>query len=303
VLDAGITSAVPFRGTDWMRVVSRYGHEKGYFANQRDVNPGYFSVMRLTLLRGRLFTDRDTSSSERVVVVSESFARQAFPAEEPIGRQLDIHGPRTIVGIVKDVRYQGLDRAPVPAIYIPKAQDPSELVCLVLRTSGKREAMAAMLRQVVHEIDPTIPVLGITTIDKIVSDSVADRRFYTTTIAAFAALALLLTASGLVVIARSVAERRRELAIRSALGAESGQLVSLVIRQGLLPVILGTSAGLLLAWLGARILEQFLFEVKLHDPLVYCGVGVFTIAVAALACFLPARRVGDLQPAIVLQSE
>jgi putative ABC transport system permease protein len=202
------------------------------------------------------------------------------------------------------VRYQGLDRAPFPAIYIPKAQDPSELVCLVLRASGDSQAMAAALRRVIHEIDPMVPVMDITTIDEIISDSVAGRRFYTAIVAAFALLALVLTASGLVVvIARSVAERRRELAIRSALGAKSRQLVGLVVQQGLMPVILGTTVGLFGAWFGARILEQFLFDVKLHEPVVYSGVGMFTIVVAGLACFLPARHIGGLPPAVALQSE
>jgi len=164
--------------------------------------------------------------------------------------------------------------------------------------------MAAALRRVIHEIDPAVPVMDITTIDGIISDSVAGRRFYTATVAAFAALALVLTASGLiVVVARSVAERRRELAIRSALGAKSRQLVSLVVQQSLMPVILGTTIGLFGAWFGARILEQFLFDVKLHEPVVYPGVGVFTIVLAGLACFLPARHIAGLPAAVALQCE
>jgi len=124
VREAGITSAVPFRGVDWLRQYQQVGSEKLFMANQREVDPEYFSVMRLMLLRGRLLTDRDTASSEPVVVISESVARQAFPGEEPIGKQLDFPGPRTIVGVVKDVRYKGLDQPPSPAIYVPAAQSP-----------------------------------------------------------------------------------------------------------------------------------------------------------------------------------
>jgi putative ABC transport system permease protein len=240
------------------------------------------------------------------VVISELVARQAFPGEEPIGKRiLDRNdSQKTIVGVVKDVRYKGLDQAPFPAIYEPAAQSPSELVCLVLRTAVGRAAMAAELRSVVHQVDPAVPVLDVTTVNQIVWGSVADRRFYTAVISAFAALAILLTATGLVVvIARSVAERRRELAIRCALGAQSGELMGLVIRQGLTPVLLGAAIGLAGAWAGARILERFLFGVTLHNPAVYAGAGVFTVAIAALACFLPARQAGKLPPAAALQAE
>ena len=306
VREAGITSAVPFRGVDWLGTYTRVGYEKSYLANHREVDPEYFSVMRLVLLRGRLLTGRDTASSEPVVVISELVARQAFPGEEPIGKRiLDRNdSQKTIVGVVKDVRYKGLDQAPFPAIYEPAAQSPSELVCLVLRTAVDGETMAAALRSAIHQVDPAVPVLDVTTVNQIVWGSVADRRFYTAVISAFAALAILLTATGLVVvIARSVADRRRELAIRCALGAQSRELMGLVIRQGLTPVILGAAIGLAGAWAGARILERFLFEVTLHNPAVYAGAGVFTVAVAAVACFLPARQAGKLPPADALQAE
>jgi len=149
--------------------------------------------------------------------------------------------------------------------------------------------MGAALRSVVHQVDPAVPVMDVTTVSQIVWGSVADRRFYTAVISAFAALAILLTATGLVVvIARSVAERRRELAIRCALGAESRQLMGLVIRQGLTPVILGAAIGLAGAWAGARILERFLFGVTLHEPAVYAGAGLFTVAGRRVGVF-PAR--------------
>ncbi|HEV2448398.1 MAG TPA: ADOP family duplicated permease [Candidatus Sulfopaludibacter sp.] len=304
VLDAGITSAVPFRGVDWLRYVGKIGGPHNYLANEREADAAYFSVMRLALLRGRLLTDHDTAGSPHVVVVSESFARQVFPAEDPIGKQIDVEGPTTIVGIVKDVRYVAMSQAPFPAIYVSKAQSPSELICLVLRTGNRDATIGAMIRRVVRTIDPAVPVMDITTVDRIVSESVAGRRFYTTTTVAFAALAILLTASGLiVVIARSVVERRRELAIRSALGAQGGQLIGLVVRQGLMPVVTGMPLGLLAAWFGARILGQFLFAVTQHDAAVYCYAGAFIIVVAASACFIPTHNVGKVPPALALRSE
>jgi predicted permease len=304
VTEAGITSAVPFRGTDWMVRFSPVGQRKAYFANRRDVDPAFFSVMRIPLLRGRLLDERDVSGSERVVVISESLARQMFGNGDAIGKQLGFETPLTVVGVVKDLRYQAIDQAPAPAIYEPRAQNTTELICLVVRTQAGREQTAAAIRRIVREIEPGIPIMNFTTVDRIVAGSIADRRFYTATTTAFASLALLLTAGGLiVVVGRSVAERQRELAIRSALGAYSRNLVLMVIRQGLSPVLLGTALGLACAWSGARIIEAFLFEVTTHDPRIYLATGALTAAVALVACYLPARRASDLPPAAVLRNE
>ncbi len=306
VLEASLTSAVPFRGVDWTRVVRRVGESKSNWGNCRDVDSAYFSIMRMRLLRGRLLDERDTKTSEPVIVVSESFARKAFPGEDPIGQQLDFEqdGYKTIVGVVNDVRYRSLDIEPYPAMYVPKAQVPSELICLMIRTTLEQRVVEKMLRDVVHRIDPAVPVMDVTTIDRIISESVAGRRFYTTVTAAFALLALALTATGLaVVIARSVAERRREMAIRSALGARSPALIRMVVGQGLTPVAAGVGAGLFLAWFGARILTQFLFQVRVHEPGLFVVAGAFTLVVGCLACLAPARKIGRLAPAAALHEE
>jgi putative ABC transport system permease protein len=306
VLDAGLTSSVPFRERDSLWTINAVGRQSKYNVAARQVDPGYFSIMRISLRLGRLITDNDTSPTERVGVISESLARQVFPNEDPIGKRLEhsLMGMVTVVGVVRDARYEARDRDPVPAIYLPRAQNPWQRISLVVRISGDRPMEVASLRSAIHEIDPTVPVLGITTIDQIISDSEAGRRFYTTTVGAFAALALALTGTGLVVIvARSVAERRRELAIRSALGAQGGELVTLVVQQGLMPVILGATLGLFSAWFGARVLEQFLFGVRLHDLAIYAGAGCSTIMIAAIACLIPARRAAQAAPAEALMSE
>ncbi len=305
VIEVGMTSAVPLRGVDWsIRYHPVGGREYAFSANMREVDPEYFSVMRIPLVSGRYFTVGDVANSEPVAVVTESAARELFSGENPLGKQIVYRRPITIVGVVKDVRYQGLDQDPRPAVYLPRSQQPSELICLVLRTSGEIDNMAATLRRAIHEVEPTLPAMNITTIGNIISGSVSDRRFYTTTTASFATLALLLVAAGLVVvITRSIAERRSELAIRSALGARTADLVSLVTGQGTMPVILGTILGLWGAWIGSRILEQFLFEVTIHEPAVYVGAGALALVVAVLACVIPARRISRLQPAEVLKCE
>jgi predicted permease len=304
VTEAAVTSAVPFRGTDWYWSFRRTGATRPLAAHRRDVDPAYFSVMRLTLLRGRLLAETDTSGSEPVVVISESLARQAFPGEDPIGKQFDLRPPRTVVGVVKDVHSRAIDESPLPAIYEPRAQNSTELVCLVLRSKVDQKQTIAAVRRAVHETDPTVPAMDFTTVDAIVSGSIADRRFYTTTTTAFSVLALLLTAGGLiVVVSRSVAERRRELAIRTALGARSRQLSGMVIRQGAAPVILGTVLGVSCAWFATRVLEAFVFQISVRDVRVYLAAASIISAVAALACYFPARRAASVQPASVLRAD
>jgi putative ABC transport system permease protein len=227
-----------------------------------------------------------------------------FGEENPIGQTFDYDEDARIVGVVPDVRYASPDREPDRAVYFAQAQNRSALVCLLVRAEPGATGLGDALRQAVHATDPTVPAMNLTTIDQIISDTVADRRFYTATTSAFAALALLLTATGLiVVVGRAVAERRREMAIRSALGARTGQLVSLVARQGLVPVLAGTAGGLALAWMGTTMLDQFLYQVSAREPLVYAITGALTAVVAGLACLLPARRLGRLQPAEVLRGE
>jgi putative ABC transport system permease protein len=219
VLDAGIASAVPFRGVDFLWGISALSSKNSTWANARQVDPGYFRVMRIHLLRGRLLAESDTQSSERVAVLSESLARQLFPHEDAIGNRCKTpFDAVTVVGIVGDVRYEARDLDPRPALYMAAAQGPTELICVVARISDNAQMGADMLRSAIHQIDPTVPVMGITTIDQIVSESGAGRQFYTTVTVALAALALALTGTGLIVIlTRSIAERRRELAIRCAL--------------------------------------------------------------------------------------
>jgi putative ABC transport system permease protein len=304
VLEAGLTTAVPFRGVDWVMSLPRVGGGRRVVANGRMVDAPFFSIMKIPLRRGRLFTPADTPSSPRVAVVSESFAREMFGGEDPLGRAFDDDGPVEVVGIVGDLRYVSLDQDARPAFYFARSQQPSELMCLVLRTAPAASNMGAAVRAAIREVDPTLPPMNITTVDRIISESVADRRFYTTTTVAFAVLALLLTATALViVIARAAVERRRELAIRAAIGAQSRHLTALVAKQATVPVVLGVASGLGAAWFGTRILQQFLFQIQPREPLVYAAACGITLAIAALSSILPARRASTLPPAIVLRGE
>ena len=304
VSEAGLTTAVPFRGTDLSMSLTRTGTARRTGANARTVDEAFFSIMKIPLQRGRLFTTSDRPTSRRVAIVSESFSRRLFDEENAIGQTFDLRGPVEIVGVVGDIRYASLAQEARPAVYFARSQQPSELMCLVLRVALGVPDIASALRTAIHDVDPALPPMHLTTIDRIVSDSVADRRFYTTTAVAFTALALLLTITALIIVITRVAvERRRELAIRAALGAPTGQLIALVARQSAVPVTAGAAAGLIVAWFGTRILQQFLFEVDPREPLVYAGTCLVTLAVAALSSFLPAWRMGTLPPAAVLRAE
>jgi putative ABC transport system permease protein len=304
VLEAGLTTAVPFRGTDWAMALTRTGAGRRVFANGRMVDASFFSIMQIPLRRGRLFTPADTPASPRVAVVSESFARRMFGAEDPLGQSFDADGLVEVVGVVGDLRYVSHDREAQPAVYFARRQKPSELMCLVIRTEPGVGSIGPAVRSAIRDVDPTLPPMNITTIDRIITESVADRRFYTTTTVAFAILALLLTATALViVIARAAVERRRELAIRAALGAPPRHLVALVARQSGVPVVCGVVTGLAAAWFGARVLQQFLFQIEPREPVVYVVACLLATAIAAVSSVVPAGRVRTVLPAAVLRGE
>ena len=172
------------------------------------------------------------------------------------------------------------------------------------RTAPNAENLGPAIRQVVRALDPNLPAMNLAKVDQIVTNSVADRRFYTLATTAFASLALGLTVVGLiVVISRAVAERRRELAIRAALGASASRLVRLVATQGLLPVLVGAGVGLGTAFASARLLQQFLFGVTPRAPMIFVGVATLVIGIAAIAALIPARRAAKTTPASALRAE
>jgi putative ABC transport system permease protein len=296
---------VPMRGVDFLMMVGpKNGQPKP--GNARTVDPEYFEVMRLPLRAGRLFTPADSATSERVMIVSESYGRQHFGEASPIGRTLDWSpGDVRIVGVVGDVRYADAGKTPMPAFYLPRAQGPVELICLLAEAQPGTESQAiAGIRDVVKALDTEQPVEGITTVRQLVADSTADRRFSAVASGAFATVALLLAIAGVFgAVSRTVSERRRELAIRMALGADPRRMRRLVYGYGLEPVAAGTLIGLAAALAGSRILRSFLFEIGPTDAVTYGAAAAVVLAVTALACYLPARRSLGVQPMQVLKSD
>jgi putative ABC transport system permease protein len=304
VTEASVTTSVPMRGVDFRRYVSPVnGPEQ--LANERTVDYAYFKVMRIPIVAGRAFTEHDTETSPPVAVVSQRFARTAFGDRNPIGEHLDLRDRKPeIVGVAGDVRHVSVTEAPLPAYYLPQTQDPTGVLCLVVRTQGDRAAQAAAIRKVIYAIDPRQPVERITTLDRIVEQTTSEDRFYAVTTGAFAGAALLLALAGLFgVVARNVAERTRELAIRTALGADARVLVRFAIVRGLRPVVLGTAAGLVGAYWLSRLLQRFLFEVSPLEPWAYGAAAALLLAAATVACYLPARRATCVDPVSALRAE
>jgi putative ABC transport system permease protein len=303
VQQASMTSSVPMRGVDFTVSITYVGGTEQKAANRRPVDPEYFALMRIPLEAGRLLTKYDDAHATKVAVVSQAFARSLFGDENPLGRQLDFQsGPIEIVGIVGDVRHVDVTRPPFPALYVPRAQDPTELICLVVRPIPGASGVPAAVRAAVQSVDPEQPVEKVTTLDRIVRESTADERFYIVSTAGFAAVAVLLAILGLAgVVSRTVTERVREIAIRLSLGAEPRSLLRQTVRHGMIPVVVGLVVGALGAWAASRLLVGFLFEVSPADPFTYAVAAVILAAASVAACYVPARRATRIEPMAALK--
>lgn len=306
VASAALSTAVPMRGVDFVGNV-QLPDKRRKSGSWRAVDPAYFSIMRIPLVAGRTFNEHDRAGSRLVVVVSESMAERLFGAQPAVGREILIEEskPAEIIGVVGDVRYAEVERRAAPAYYTPRAQTPVELICVLVKPEpGMREHVAVSLREAVRRLDAQQPVEGLTTIGDIVQDATADRRFYALATGAFAAVALLLAVGGLFgVISRSVSERRRELAIRVALGADSTRVVRLVVAFGLLPVAFGCLAGIATAMTASRALEALVYEIPATDPATYAAAVALVLCVGVAASIGPAARAVRLQPMAALKND
>ena len=306
VSTAGFTSALPFRGFDSPADLQILGTNQTMRVRVRYVDSAFFATLRVPILGGRLFFSEDRSTSRPVALVSEAFAHRAFGAIDPVGKRLTLDRPSEIVGVVGNMRYNGLDKDASPAVYVPKSQYPRPLSTLVVRMRPGTAPTPVIdeIRRVLHGVDPTLAAVNVATVEQVVDATIAGRRFYSVASGAFAIIALTLTAVGLaLVVARAVAERRRELAIRSALGATAGKLVRAAVGDALLAIASGVFGGLLLAALGSALIAKFLFQVNARSPSTYAAVVLVVIGVAGAAAWLPIRRFARLPLAQVLREE
>jgi putative ABC transport system permease protein len=274
------------------------------------VSPGFFRTLGIPLLAGRDFTENDRMSSPRVVVVSESLARRVWPNESPIGRRLNSvtdfpeNEEAEVIGVMGDVRLQSLTDPPAGDLYVSDYQNGAAWGILFVEMTGNRAAIEPALRTAFQRVDPDLPFQAQGSVDEHLARATSRNRFATALISAIAVVALFLTLVALYgLVEQAVDARRRELALRVALGASRSNLFRLVLRQGLLPVVAGLVLGVPLAWASSRWLQALLYGAEGVAPAVYLFVVVLIVAAAALACFVPAKRALGIDPAMSLRFE
>ncbi len=280
-------------------------------ARIRPVRPGYFKTLGMPLLKGRDVTDRDDGRAPGVVIINESFARAFFPDDDPLGHRLirgswwpDFPGEWEIIGVVADVKMDGLTQPTPWAMYYSHSQWPFLDMNLVVRTAGDPLALTAAIRDQVWAIDADVPVENMQTLDEIRAGSVAPQRFQTMMLGIFAALALTLAAVGIYgVLAYSVAQRTSEIGVRISLGARGADVLRLVVGQGMKLALIGLTLGLLGALAVTRLIASLLFDVSATDPTTFASVAVMLTLVALAACTVPAWRASRVDPVIALRAE
>jgi putative ABC transport system permease protein len=289
----------------------------------RFVTPRYFSAFGIALLRGRTFDVRDTGKAERVVIINQAMAKKHWPNGDPLGKRITIGGKalgpdfdepsREIVGIVGNVRENGLSNDDQPVMYVPQAQVTDGLTRLAnniiplswaIRTNMEPTGLSAAIQQQFLAVDAQLPVSKIRTMEQVLSESTARQNFNTLLLTIFAGLALLLAAIGIYgLMSYTVEQRSQEIGIRAALGAGTGDTLRLIIGQGMKLAVIGLALGLAAAFGLARLLASLLFGVKTNDPMTYAAVALVLTSVALLACFIPAQRASKIDPLVALRYE
>jgi putative ABC transport system permease protein len=241
-----------------------------------------------------------------VAVIDDAFARRHFPNEDPIGRGLDIgngtDGFYEIVGVVGSVRYSALDAEAAPTMYVPFRQDVFSSMWVLVQTAGDPAQLSAAARQVVRDVDRGLPAFSMGPLADVVSESVAQQRFSMLLLGLFAGIALFLAAVGLYgVVAYTVSQRTQEIGVRMAMGAQRGQVLGMIVGGGMRLTLVGVAIGIAGALALARFVESMLFEVTPFDPASYVATAGLLMAVAALACYIPARRAMRVDPIVALR--
>ena len=281
------------------------------FVGTPKIDAGYFKTMGIPLLAGREFTAQDTATAPKVAIISERIVRDYFPGgpAEALGRRVRVSDPGdwlTVVGVVADIRQRGLDQDVKPMIYAPFQQDGGgfvRFVSFVARTVAPA-SVADGIRAEIRRAAPDLPIESTVTMDEALAASVAQPRFRTVLVGLFATTALLIASCGLYgLMAYAVTQRRREIGVRMALGADRGAVLRLVLARALRIVVVGLVAGLAGAAAVTRVLQTFLFGITATDPLAFTAVTLLLMAVGLLAAWLPARRAARIDPNAALRAE
>ena len=316
VQDAAIINTLPLdKGpTSGFRVEGRpvTTPDKWPSVNYRVVSRNYFNAMGIPVLQGRAYTDRDDQNAPRVMIVNQKLARDIFPGEDPVGKRITFGNVDNnqqpvwfeIVGVVANVRSLELREEPIAELYFSFGQDFWPAMSLVVRSSVEPGSLTGSVRQVVNEVDKTVPVSNVKTMDHIVSESITQPRFNLFLLGLFSTVAMLLSAAGIYgVTAYSVTQRTHELGIRLALGAQVSDVLKMILGQGIAVIGIGLVIGLVSAFALMRLLRSLLFGVGENDPLTFVAITLVLLLVALIACYIPARRATKVDPLVALRYE
>ncbi|HSE19708.1 MAG TPA: ABC transporter permease [Pyrinomonadaceae bacterium] len=281
-------------------------------ANYRVVSPNYFRAMGIPVLQGRAYTDRDGVNAPRTIIANQQLVHENFPDENPIGKRITFGNTDEkqqpiwfeIVGVVANVRSLELREEPTSELYFSASQDFWPAMSLVVRSSVEPESLSASVRQVVNEVDKSVPVSSVKMMDHIVSESITQPRFNLFLLGLFGAVAIVLSAAGIYgVTAYTVTQRTHELGIRIALGAQVGDVLKMILGQGMAVIGVGLVVGLAAAFALMRLLRSLLFGVGENDPLTFAAITLVLVFVALIACYIPARRATKVDPLVALRAE
>jgi putative ABC transport system permease protein len=273
----------------------------------RQVSASYFDTIRTPVLHGRPFTEKDTANAPFVAIVNEAIANRYWPGQNPIGKHIansrDMT-PREVVGVVSDVKFSALNAADVEEMYLPLEQNSWPVTTLIVAAPHNSPSLAAAVRAKIAEVDPALPITGIATMEQVVSISVAQPRLIAQFVGLFAGFALLLAAVGIYgVMAYTVSARNQEMGIRMAMGATSGDILKLVVGQGMRLALLGVAGGVVISLVLTRLISTLLFGIRAIDPFAFGLAAAALVLTALVACYLPARRATRVDPIVVLRYE
>ncbi len=313
VTAVGATSMLPFIGTNSSSVFGIEGRDvspggASPHADIRRVTHGFFEAIGIPLRRGRLFAETDIATTPFVALLGEKLAEQYWTGEDPVSKRVKMGGPQspwyTIVGVVGHVKHSQLNGESKGALYFLYSQNRAFMITLVVRTSNAPEQLAGVVQQEVSAIDKDVPVYEVKTMNERLLDSLTTQRLAAYLAAVFAGVALLLAALGIYgVMSHSVSQRTNEIGIRMALGAQAGDVLKQVLWQGLVLTVIGAGAGLISALALTHLMSNLLFEVSATDPVTFASITLLLVAVALLACYIPARRAAQVDPLVALRSE
>jgi putative ABC transport system permease protein len=303
---------MPLMGGAWIDGIEVEGYKAAagqeMSVSAKKVGPKFFETMGIPLLRGRDFSVQDEAGAPKVAVINETLARDFFGDDNPLGRRIGVgeKPEREIIGVIKDTKYRDLKKQAPRTVYVPLAQwtGVSAELTLHVRTVGEPANLVAAIRREVESLDKNLPVYNVRAFTDLVAQSFYQERLIATLSSFFGLLALSLASLGLYgVMAYSVVRRTREIGVRLALGAQTSDVLKLVVRRGMGPAMVGIGLGVAAAWSVTRVLSNLLYGISATDPLTFVTVPLALVGVALLACYLPARRAAKVDPLTALRHE